>query len=62
MNKQYNFCIWCMDGCKVGKRFCEDCEICSVPELMTQIEDLKVENANLKSQIEKLEESRSNSN
>ena len=51
-NRVYDFCTWCMDGCAKGKFFCEDCEICGVPELMQKIENLTEENKKLKAQVE----------
>ena len=50
--REYDLCTWCMDGCAKGELFCEDCEICGVPELMQKIEELTEEIKRLKAQIE----------
>ena len=51
-NIVYDLCTWCIDGCEKGRLFCEDCEICGVPELMQKIEELTEENKKLKFQID----------
>ena len=37
-NRVYDLCTGCFDGCAKGKLFCEDCDICGVPELTQKIE------------------------